>query len=79
MVLIYVPFRRDIPTVSAPESRVLHAWAEANQVPILDVTAAISPHPVSEICLYDGTHFNATGNQIVGQTILDHWSEFGQP
>ena len=79
MILVYVPFRRDIPTVSAPESSVLHAWAEANQVPILDVTAAISPHPVSEICLYDRTHFNAKGNQIVGQAILDHWPQYGLP
>lgn len=73
MVLLYLPFRRDVPTLSAPSGRILHAWAETNQVPILDLTETIAPYPVNQICLYDHTHFNAKGNQIVGQAILNQW------
>jgi lysophospholipase L1-like esterase len=52
---------------------VFHAWSAANDVPLIDLTADIAAHPVSEISLYDHTHFNAAGNAIIGQAILKLW------
>jgi hypothetical protein len=73
MILVYVPFRNDIPALSTPVDVVFHAWSAANDVPLIDLTADIAAHPVSEISLYDHTHFNAAGNAIIGQAILKLW------
>jgi hypothetical protein len=75
MVLVFLPFRNDIPAISTPPDKVLHSWADQNQVPFLDLTAAVSPYSVSQICLYDRTHLNALGNRVVGEAILKQWPE----
>jgi len=79
MILVFLPFRGDIPTVSAQAYQVLHTWSAANDVPMIDLTAAIAPYPLDEICLYDRTHFNAAGNAIVGEAILKLWPASYQP
>jgi hypothetical protein len=79
MALVFVPFRNDVPALSAPADKVLHDWSAANGVPLIDLTATIAPHPVGEISLYDHTHFNAAGNAIIGQAILKLWPAPFQP
>lgn len=79
MVLVFLPFRADVPALSAPAEKALHTWGDRNQVPFLDLTSAISSYSVSQICLYDHTHFNAAGNQVVGKTILKQWPELLEP
>lgn len=79
MIIVFLPFRGDVPTVSAQADQVLHNWSAANGVPMIDLTAALAPHPISEICLHDRTHFNAAGNAIVGEAILKRWPASYQP
>jgi hypothetical protein len=73
MILAFLPLRSDIPAQSAPAEDVIRAWTAKNDVPLIDLTAAVASHPVSEICLYDHTHFNRVGNAIIGQAILKLW------
>jgi hypothetical protein len=75
MVLVFVPFRIDIPNASAKADNVLRSWAGQNQVPFLDLTSALSPYSVGQICIYDHLHLNALGNQVVSQAILRQWPE----
>jgi lysophospholipase L1-like esterase len=77
MVLVFLPFRKDVPALSTQPEKVLHTWGDQNQVPFLDLTSAISRYSVSQICLYDHTHFNAAGNQVIGEAILKQWPELG--
>jgi hypothetical protein len=77
MALVFVPFRRDIPTPSSSAETVLRNWADQNEVPFLDVTSALSRYSVDQICIYDHTHLNALGNQVVGDEILRQWPELG--
>jgi lysophospholipase L1-like esterase len=79
MALVFLPFRRDLPNLSEPAENALHDWSAANDVPLIDITAAIAPYPVGEITLYDHTHFNAAGNAIVGEAILKDWPSSLQP
>lgn len=71
-VVVYAPFRKDIPVVAAKSGSVLMAWATAHQVPLLDLTGAEAPYTVREITL-DGDHFNAKGNRIVADAIKSAW------
>jgi hypothetical protein len=73
MALVFLPIRHDVPNVSAPAEKVFHDWSAANDVPLIDLTAAIAPYPVGEIALSDQTHYNTEGNAIIGQAILKLW------
>lgn len=73
MALVFLPLRNEIPTLSNPADKALHAWSATNDVPLIDFTAAIAPHPAAEISLYDHTHFNTAGNAIIGEAILKGW------
>lgn len=79
MVLVYVPFRKDVPNSSAASASVLHAWAATHQVPLLDLTSAESPYPAREITLDDGVHFNEKGHRLVADAIEHAWPALGQP
>ena len=79
MALVFLPFRQDVPTMSNPAEEIVHGWSAANDVPLLDLTAAIASHPVGEITLYDHTHFNTEGNAIIGQAILNLWPASFRP
>lgn len=79
MALVFLPFRSDVPTLSVQADKVLHDWSAANGIPLIDLTAAIAPHPTGEITLYDHTHFNTDGNAIIGQAILKLWPASLQP
>lgn len=73
MIMAFLPLRSDIPAQSTPAEGVIRTWTAKNDVPLIDLTAAVASHPVSEICLYDHTHFNRLGNAIIGQAILKLW------
>jgi hypothetical protein len=79
MALVFLPLRKDVPTLSTPADKVLHDWSAANGVPLIDLTPAIDPYPTGEISLSDHTHFNAAGNAIIGQAILKLWPASLQP
>jgi hypothetical protein len=75
LVMIYLPFRGDIPQTSANAQTILHEWTSKNHVPILDLTLAEQAYPASEINLDQGVHFNAKGNTIVADAIEKLWPE----
>jgi len=79
MALVFLPLRKDVPTLSTPADKVLHDWSAANGVPLIDLTPAIAPYPTGEISLSDHTHFNTAGNAIIGQAILKLWPASLQP
>ena len=70
--IIYIPFRHEVPTVSAKPTAILSAWAADRHVPLLELTAAELPYSEREITL-DGAHFNIKGNQVVADAIERAW------
>ena len=75
MVIVFLPFRLDIPDKSAPAQSTLRDWSAAHHVPMLDLTAAELPYSISELDLDNGYHFNASGNAIVADGILKLWPQ----
>jgi len=78
MVLVYLPFRDDLPAVAAPAQTAFRSWSAANNVPMIDLTNTLAAHPLSQICIL-GSHLSAEGNAFVGQAILKAWSSVIQP
>jgi hypothetical protein len=72
LMIIYLPFRRDIPTQSAPSLATLQAWTTQHDVKLIDLTAVEAAHPSSQITL-DGVHLNAAGHALVADAILKQW------
>lgn len=80
MVIVFLPFRLDIPDKSAQAQATLRDWCAANHVPMLDLTAAELPYSISYLNLDSGYHFNARGNAVVADGILKLWPQtVGQP
>lgn len=79
MVLVYVPFRKDLATASAASDATLHAWAATHQVPLFDLTSAESPYSAREITLDGGIHFNEKGHRLVADAIERAWPSLDQP
>lgn len=77
-VIVFTPFRIDVPVASARAETAFRSWAAAHQVPFLDLTAAEQPHPVREITL-EGVHFNKAGNRVVAEAIEKSWTSIVQP
>lgn len=73
MILLYLPFRADIPAISAHAETVFHQWSATNAVPMIDLTDVLAGHSVKEVCLHDRTHLNTAGNAIAGTAILQDW------
>lgn len=69
LVLVYIPFRRDIPQLSAAPAATLHTWAAAHQVPMLDLTSAEQPFTAAQITLDNGIHLNARGHEVIAQAL----------
>ncbi len=70
-VLVFLPFRTDIPTTHAGDT--FKEWAASNSVPFLDLTAAESTHSVGEISFDHGMHFNTRGNRIIANAFEQQW------
>jgi hypothetical protein len=80
MVIVFLPFRLDIPDKSAAAQATLRAWCSAHHVPMLDLTATELPYTIPDLDLDNGYHFNARGNAIVADGIMKLWPQtVGQP
>jgi lysophospholipase L1-like esterase len=80
MVIVFLPFRLNIPDKSAQAQSTLRDWCTAHRVPMLDLTAAELPYSIRDLDLDNGYHFNARGNAIVADGILKLWPQtVGQP
>jgi lysophospholipase L1-like esterase len=75
MVIVYTPFRRDIPGLSARPQAVLHDWTSSRHIPMVDVTSAEFPYSSKQITVDNGVHFNAKGHLIVAQEIEKSWPQ----
>jgi lysophospholipase L1-like esterase len=73
LAIIYIPFRREIPTPASQAQELLHTWAQSNHIPILDMTSAEAAFPTKEITL-DGAHLNKKGNAVVAHTVEKQWN-----
>ncbi len=79
MILVFLPFRSDIPQPANKALNVLQTWSAAHNVPVIDLTSAIAAHSAAEICIYDRTHFNTAGNAVIGHAILNQWPNALRP
>jgi len=80
MVIVFLPFRLDIPDRSAGAQSTLRDWCAAHHVPMLDMTATELPYSIRDLDLDSGYHFNARGNAVVADGILKLWPQsVGQP
>jgi len=80
MVIVFLPFRLDIPDKSADAQAILREWCAAHHIPMLDLTEMELPYSVRDLDLVDGLHLNARGNAIVADGILKLWPQtVGQP
>jgi hypothetical protein len=75
LVMIFLPFRKDVPQISADSQAILRGWTAKNHVPMLDLTYAEQPYTADEITLDHGFHFNAKGNAIVANAIEKLWPD----
>lgn len=80
MVIVFLPFRLDVPDKSVPAQSTLREWCSVHHVPMLDLTSTELRYSISELDLDNGYHFNARGNAIVADGILKLWPQtVGQP
>lgn len=68
LIVIYIPFRADIPAVSGRCLAPLRSWAAAHQVPLLDMTSVEASHSPREINI-NGGHLNAYGNLLIARAL----------
>jgi lysophospholipase L1-like esterase len=80
MVIVFLPFRLDLPDKSAAAQSTLRDWSAAHHVPMLDLTSTELPYSIGDLDLDNGYHFNTRGNAIVADGILKLWPQsVGQP
>lgn len=73
LVIVYIPFRRDIPELSRTSEATLKTWSDAHGVSMFDLTATETPYSSREITLDNGIHFNAKGHRIIADGIEHSW------
>jgi hypothetical protein len=73
LIIVFIPFRKDIPDASSMSEAALETWSDSRGVSRFDLTSAEMPYSSKEISLDDGTHFNAKGNNVIAQAIERDW------
>lgn len=73
LVIVYVPFRMEVPDGSAYWLSLLQAWTASRHVPLLDLTPAEAPYSAEEITLDHGVHLNARGHLAVAREMEKQW------
>jgi len=73
LVIVYVPFRGDIPNGSDHWLSLLSSWSLSRHVTLLDLTPVEAHYSVEEITLDHGVHLNAKGNLAVAKGIERLW------
>lgn len=75
LIVVYIPFRRDIPELSRVSASILMAWSNAHHVGMFDLTSAEAPYFAKEITLDNGVHLNARGHAVIAQELERSWLE----
>jgi hypothetical protein len=73
LVIVYIPFRRDIPELSNVSASILKRWCDAYHVKMFDLTSAEAPYSAREITLDNGVHLNAKGHSVIAREIERSW------
>lgn len=72
MVLLYIPFRGEIPDRSSQSEQTLAAWTAEHHVPFFDMTSVEAAWQLHAISV-DGGHLNVHGNQVVADAVEKEW------
>jgi len=72
-VIVYLPFRRDIPEPSSSARTILKEWTADRHIPMIDISPVESQYSPNEITIDNGWHLNAKGHEIVAQAIEQAW------
>ena len=75
LIIVYIPFRRDIPEPSQFAASALKVWCGTRNVGLFDLTAAEAPYTAKEITLDNGIHLNAIGHGVIAQQLERSWIE----
>ena len=78
LLVVYIPFMRDIPAESATVAATLRSWSGAHHVGMLDLTSVEASFSSQEITLDNGIHLNARGHRAVAQALKRSWPELTQ-
>jgi hypothetical protein len=78
LVIVYIPFRIDIPDKSKPSAAVLEQWSKAHGVKLFNLTAAETPYTAKQMTLADGLHLNSEGHRVVAQAIEEFWPQLSE-
>ncbi len=73
LIVVFIPFRKDIPKESKEPESILETWTKSRHVGMFDLTTAEMPYSLEDITLDTGVHFNAKGNRILAQAIERDW------
>jgi len=74
LVIVYAPFRGDVPYKSENSRSILRTWAAGHHVAMFDLTPAELAYSTREITL-DRVHFNAKGHRVVAEDIEKMWPQ----
>lgn len=75
LVIVYIPFKRDIPDISRSSESTLKAWSVAHRVVMLDLTSAEASLSVNQITLDNGIHLNSMGHLLIARAIEQSWPQ----
>jgi hypothetical protein len=78
MMVIYIPFSRDIPDESRAAAKSLHTWSDAHHIAMFDLTSAEAPYLPNDISLDGGTHLNVRGHLVVARAVEQSWPELSR-
>ena len=73
LVIVYIPFQKQISTSGPPSARILEEWTQSRRVPFMDISSAIAPHTIEELSLDGGYHFNTQGHRVIADAIERLW------
>ena len=75
LVVLYIPFRRDIPNESVQSAEILRKWTDANHLQMVDLTSAEAEYTSRQITIDNGIHLNAQGHRLVAKAVERSWPE----
>jgi hypothetical protein len=78
MILIYIPFRKDISRESMRSATILRSWSDSLHVNMCDLTSAEQPYPAKEITLDGGIHLNSKGHLVIARAIEQYWPQLSE-
>lgn len=73
MAILYIPFRKEIPSPANQSEAALMTWSIAHHVPLFDMTDAEARYPTTQVSL-DGDHLTSFGHRVIADAVEKEWS-----